>query len=137
MDDGRFDAWTRRRFGLATGGLLAAVLGLAAVDEGAAKKHKHKHKHHHKHKPKKTCQPDETLCGTACVAGTCCPGTACGANCDCFLTVEDTSFCSPTFALIVCEQCESSADCPEGFQCVPDTGCPGLTALCYPPCTPV
>jgi len=29
MDGSRFDAWTRRRFGLVTGGALAAALGLA------------------------------------------------------------------------------------------------------------
>ena len=31
MDDGRFDAWTRRRFGRVAGGLLATLAGLASV----------------------------------------------------------------------------------------------------------
>jgi hypothetical protein len=32
------DVWTRRRFGLATGGAIGAVLGLAASDAAEAKK---------------------------------------------------------------------------------------------------
>ena len=38
MDATRFDAWTRRHVGLATGGLVAALLGLAAGDSARAKK---------------------------------------------------------------------------------------------------
>jgi hypothetical protein len=44
MDDTRFDAWTRRRFGLATGGGIAALLGLAASEVAEAKKNKKKRK---------------------------------------------------------------------------------------------
>ena len=36
MDGVRFDAWTRRRFGLAASGLVASVVGLAAVGGAAA-----------------------------------------------------------------------------------------------------
>ena len=32
MDGPEFDAWTRRRFGLAAGGALAALVGLATTD---------------------------------------------------------------------------------------------------------
>lgn len=42
MDDSWFDAWTRRRFGLATGGGLASLFGLAALDEADAGKNKGK-----------------------------------------------------------------------------------------------
>jgi len=45
MDGSRFDAWTRRRFGAAMGGGLAALLGLATLDETEAK-------NHHKKKPR-------------------------------------------------------------------------------------
>lgn len=44
MDDSRFDAWTRRRFGLAAGGAAASLLGLAAAlpSPTSAKKNKKK-----------------------------------------------------------------------------------------------
>jgi hypothetical protein len=38
MDGSRFDAWTRRRFGAAAGGLAGSLLGLAAFTGTAAKK---------------------------------------------------------------------------------------------------
>ena len=44
MDDSRFDAWTRRRFGLAAGGLSASLLGLVSLDDAAAKKKRKKKK---------------------------------------------------------------------------------------------
>lgn len=40
MDGPRFDAWTRRRFGLAVGGAIASIIGLAAGDT-AANRQKH------------------------------------------------------------------------------------------------
>jgi len=43
LDGTRFDSWTRRRFGLATGGALASILGMASVaDVDAKKKNKKK-----------------------------------------------------------------------------------------------
>jgi hypothetical protein len=54
MDGTRFDVWTRRRFGLATGGALASLLGLSMLDDAEAKKNKHhKNKHNNKNKKKK------------------------------------------------------------------------------------
>jgi hypothetical protein len=38
MDGSQFDAWTRRRVGLATGGLAAALLGLVQLEGAGAKK---------------------------------------------------------------------------------------------------
>ena len=35
MDSGRFDAWTRRRFGLGVSGLAAGLLGMAAGNAAA------------------------------------------------------------------------------------------------------
>lgn len=40
MDVGRFDAWTRRRFGLGVSGLAAGLLGVAAGGETLARKKK-------------------------------------------------------------------------------------------------
>ena len=48
MDDTRFDAWTRRRFGLAAGGAAVSLLGLAAglpSPTGAKKTKKKRAKH--------------------------------------------------------------------------------------------
>ncbi len=43
MDGSQFDAWTRRRFGMATGGAAAAaLLGLVGLADTDAK-HKNKH----------------------------------------------------------------------------------------------
>ena len=129
MDDARIDAWTRRRFGLAAGGLASAILRLALASDGAARKK-------HRHKRKKRCQPGQTRCGKTCVAGTCCPGNSCGEACSCGRTVEGGSFCYTTAFASICRQCDSSADCgAEGFQCVQTDACgPSVTALCFAPC---
>ena len=42
MDGSQFDAWTRRRVGLAAGGLAGSLLSLEAVKVAAAKKKKKK-----------------------------------------------------------------------------------------------
>jgi hypothetical protein len=42
MDSSRFDAWTRRRFGLAAGGFAAALLGVTLGIDTDAKKKKRK-----------------------------------------------------------------------------------------------
>jgi len=44
VDGSRFDAWTRRQFGLAAGGMAASLLGLASLAETDAKKKKNKNK---------------------------------------------------------------------------------------------
>ncbi len=44
MPEALFDAWTRRRFGLATGGGVAALLMAFSPSVSRAKKHKKKHK---------------------------------------------------------------------------------------------
>ena len=38
MDDSRFDAWTRRRFGLMASGLTIALFSLAPLESSEAKK---------------------------------------------------------------------------------------------------
>jgi hypothetical protein len=85
MDAKRFDAWTRRRFGLGAGGLAASLLGFQGLDEAEGKKrHKadakdNKHKHHHrKHKGK---GPKCKKAGTGCKPKKrrCCNGLTCQA----------------------------------------------------------
>ena len=41
MDGPRFDAWTRRRFGLAAGAAIASILGPAAADDSVADRRRH------------------------------------------------------------------------------------------------
>jgi hypothetical protein len=53
MEGSRFDAWTRRRFGLAAAGGVATLLGLGARDDTAAKKGKNKNKKGCKKKSRK------------------------------------------------------------------------------------
>jgi N-acetylglucosamine-6-sulfatase len=53
MDDSLFDAWTRRRFGLATGGSLATLLGLLRLDETDAKNKKARRRRKRKRKQKR------------------------------------------------------------------------------------
>jgi hypothetical protein len=69
MDSKRFDAWTRRRFGLGAGGLAASLLGLQDLNEAKGKKNnKHKHQGKHKHKGQKCkqagtgCKPKKRRC---------------------------------------------------------------------------
>lgn len=54
MDQQAFDAWTRRRFAAAAGG-LSALIGLGLSESGTAKKRKKK-------KPKNLCRPDGASC---------------------------------------------------------------------------
>ncbi|MFN8592770.1 MAG: hypothetical protein U0031_15025 [Thermomicrobiales bacterium] len=130
MDDARFDAWTRRRFGRATGGLVASLLPLThAPDTTAGRRHRH---------PR--CKASETRCGKTCLPGTCCPGTACGeVNCACGRTIDGTGFCASTRILPVCAQCETHTDCANpAWRCVhispEECGSAAITASCKVPC---
>jgi hypothetical protein len=73
MHDSRFDAWTRRRFGLAAGNAAAALLGLTAgrPNRAAAKKNS---------KPKK-CKSGQKKCGKKCIAKSKCCGGCGGQTC--------------------------------------------------------
>lgn len=53
MDDTQFDAWTRRRFGLTTGGTLASLFGLLRLDEADAKNKKKKRRRRRKKKQRR------------------------------------------------------------------------------------
>jgi hypothetical protein len=55
MDGPDFDAWTRRRFGLATGSVLAALAGFGEMEVASKKNRKRKKKRCRKHL--QTCKP--------------------------------------------------------------------------------
>jgi hypothetical protein len=69
MEASRFDAWTRRRFGFALGG-VASLIGLSVLEDAEAKK-----KHKHKRKKKKKCKKLLVTCGGK---KKCCKGLTCG-----------------------------------------------------------
>lgn len=57
VDGSQFDAWTRRKFGLAASGVAASLLGLASVTESdARRKNKNKNNNNKKKKNKKKCR---------------------------------------------------------------------------------
>lgn len=98
MDGERFDAWTRRRFGLAAGGAVASLLGLIGLEDAEAKKKKKKKKKKkdcrklgqtcdQTQKNKKCCKQDQ-LCAQVQGLGSgtfCCKqrGAGCSENSDC------------------------------------------------------
>jgi hypothetical protein len=98
MDASTFDAWTRRRLGLATGGMLALALGLAlpADSEG---------KHHKKKQCKKLHDP-------------CKPGSKhkCCGNLQCKVSAMDEgvhTFCCKREG----KSCQSELDCCDPLHC--------------------
>ena len=126
MDDRRFDAWTRRRFGagIAASGIVAAMASLANWTEPAGAK------------KKKKCKKNETRCGKKkCVKGECCPGKSCGEGFGCQRTVSGKAICIDLDFLAMCTQCNSNADCGSPLRCVKG-GCggSGVTAVCKRPC---
>ena len=138
MDGSHFDAWTRRRFGLAVGGGVAALIGLTARDDAEAK-------HHHKKKcikqprvacggKKKCCKDKDLTCGdilglegkNCCrkVQGTCKDaGDCCGDFiCDQITGLGDQTRCCGAAD----RACTGPHDCCEGF------GCSVATTTCQP-----
>jgi hypothetical protein len=61
MDGSRFDAWTRRRFGVATAGAVAAVIRLIERDSTTAKR-EHRHKIPSCKKLKQPCKRQHQCC---------------------------------------------------------------------------
>ncbi len=62
MDGSRFDAWTRRRWGVAAGGLAMALLGVTWPDAGSAKSKKRKRKRCSK--AGRPCKGNPSCCGS-------------------------------------------------------------------------
>ena len=108
MDDTRFDAWTRRRFGLAAGGLAATVLGLAGIEDAQTRK-----------KRKKRCK----RLGASCKSGG--KRTCCGT-----LRCDRISF-EPSPKTRCCRKknqpCVDNHDCCAGLCCQ-------LSGTCGPAC---
>jgi hypothetical protein len=124
MNDRRVVGWTRRRVGLAIGGVLAALAGLGGHGKTTAK-HKHRHKR---------CGKQEIPCGRTCVKGTCCLGAPCGTKCFCGTTTEGTTACFAEL-LVKCESnCETSADCPEDARCLRGPCFDQVLQICTPLC---
>jgi hypothetical protein len=101
MEGSRFDAWTRRSFGLAAGGLAGSLMAHATVLDVAAKKKKKKKKKCREFA--ESCTEKETCCcglacrpagmsgdaccrigGSECSSATqCCSGRCTGGYCEC------------------------------------------------------
>lgn len=100
MDDRHCDMWSRRRFGIATGGVATALLGFAFPDGATAgKKHKNRRK-----RCVKLLQPCQTG------GRHCCHDNACQS----FDTGADGTFfcCKPEG-----KPCQASGECCIGLAC--------------------
>jgi hypothetical protein len=99
MKSSRFDSWTRRRFGLAAGGALAALTRLASPEAADAKKTK----------TKKRCRKVGQVCRQSGKRKRCCSGRLCerfdGQNFRC---------CKP-----LDQPCSAGGECCSGY-CIVD-----------------
>jgi hypothetical protein len=143
MDGSRFDAWTRRQFGLAAGGLAGSLLTLAGlVDAEAKKKGKKKKKKKCKKagtgcnpnsKKRKCCKKQNLTCAPIPGLGgnRCCKGLAqpCAATAECCSGFCLDGFCEPEFCKEIGAGCGSNPDCCSDF-------CNGGTGKCDQPPPP-
>jgi hypothetical protein len=106
VDGSRFDAWTRRRFGLAAGGLAGSLLALvhAGQDDVTATKKKKKKKKKRCGRLGAFCNPDGK------------PGCCGGLTCD--IRFFGTPFCCVRGG----ESCETGHECCSG-ECTTDFKC--------------
>lgn len=112
MDGSRFDAWTRRRVGLATAISIATPLGVGPFREAVSKKCKGKKK-----KCGKKCISKKKCCG-GCGQKTCCKGTCV----DLATNAAHCGLCGNACASGECVHgactCENFFDdCPQGVGC--------------------
>lgn len=148
MDGSLFDAWTRRRFGFASGSLITSLLTVNLATDVAANK---------KRRKKKKCGKRKKRCQGKCIKRSqCCRDGDCPANsycCDgecvsldrpchqdgiyvCFaegelrLSVEGDVFCTRTSDLPICAQCQSSEGCLGDERCFPANCDEDVTAIC-------
>jgi hypothetical protein len=117
MPEAPFDAWTRRRFGLATGGGIAALLGLAATEIAGAKKNGKKRK--------KRCRK----LGTFCKPGS--KRTCCGK-----LKCNRESSVNPAKTVCCKAEGKSCSPLPTEPECCGELSCCGLPGneICSPIC---
>jgi hypothetical protein len=151
MDGSQFDTWTRRRFGLAAGGLITALLTLDPARDGAAKRKK-------RHKHRKSCGKQQKRCQGTCIKRTqCCVDGDCPEDtfcCDgecvsldtpchpsggyaCFAedgvlrqSLEGDVYCTRTSDLLFCAQCASSEGCLDDERCFAAHCAEDVTAVC-------
>jgi hypothetical protein len=95
VDSSRFDAWTRRRFGIATAGAVAGLFRLGEHDDAPAKRKRKK-----KHKPK--CEKHRTRCNPKNDKKLCCGGL----YCDEVPELGGNHCCRPRYG-----SCEQDSDC--------------------------
>ncbi|MGH2617354.1 MAG: hypothetical protein ACRDJC_19145 [Thermomicrobiales bacterium] len=123
MDGSRFDAWTRRRFGLAAAGLAPLLPWLAGPEVAAAKKNKKKKKRRctklgRECKPggkRKCCQKLKCRLVQNVVgfAFHCCKdvGAQCGLDGECCSGFCLDDRCQPTFCKEIGQFCNSDENC--------------------------
>jgi hypothetical protein len=129
MDASRFDAWTRRRFGGAAGGLAVSLLALAAGDDTAARKRKRSRKKGRKRRKK---QPHVCAGRNHCETVATCHHPSAEVQCFCFVTVEGGKpFCS--IGMLLTDDC---SECAAGQTCVDASGgrCGAFAFGCADPC---
>lgn len=119
MPEAPFDAWTRRRFGLATGSGIAALLGLVGTERAEARKKNTK-------KRKRRCRK----LGNFCKPGgkrTCCGRLKCGKQSD--VNPAKTACCKT--AGKPCSKVPQERECCAGLTCCGPIGeTPRCRALC-------
>lgn len=127
MDGSRFDAWTRRRFGLVAGGLGASLLGMMQIEDAEGKK-KCKDLRKKCSKKKKCCKKKNLVCGNVLditdkkvccrpVQGECTEANECCGDKVCDQIAGKNP--AKTFCCGASErECSVTADCCEGFSCV-------------------
>jgi hypothetical protein len=107
MDGSRFDAWTRRRFGLVVGSGVASLAGLSALDDAEAKK---------KRKKKKKCKKIKNGCKTSGKKKRCCKGLTCGES----VALPGGNHCcrQAQGACTDASECCAPSLCDDGFCCI-------------------
>jgi hypothetical protein len=131
MDGSRFDAWTRRHFGLAAGGLAASLMWLAAFADTDAKKKKKKKKKKCKKLgtgctpggKRKCCKKQNLICAPIPGLGgnRCCRdvGQTCTFSTDCCSTFCLDDRCQPSFCKELGQFCDMDEQCCSDF-CEPN-----------------
>jgi hypothetical protein len=113
VDSSRFDIWTRRRFGIAAGGLAAVIAGLVAANDVDAKR---KNKSKKKRRRRKRCRKLLRSCTPG--GKPCCRENACEP-----IDFENGGFlCCKPFG----KSCSDGEECCSGVCLTPENICQGL-----------
>mgnify|MGYP000141384706 CR=1 FL=1 len=130
MDGTQFDAWTRRRFGLAAGGIGASLLGVAALDEAEAKRSGKKKRRRKRKRRKKG--PHVCAGRNSCETQATCHRASSEVQCFCFVTAQTGKpYCSiGAVQVFDCSECESGQTCVD----LSTERCGNLGIGCAEPC---